>query len=359
MIRNIFFVLVALVLCVIGAEVALRFHDLSRGQGFVTGQIIKPYRIFGDPVTVVGEKGQLQIRSRHGALFPSDKLSGVVRIVTFGGSTSVNNAVYAEHGFHYSSRLQQRLNAQFPDETFEVIAVANQAYATTHSITQLAFDVLSWDPDIVILSHNFNDLTAAYFPAFLPDYSHKLSNKYYNMTWSKYTCRMSRLCRLIAARLQLLGLTGHDVRHRAYGPEPPALAQEIFERNLRSFVTLARDNGIQIVLGSQPLERIDQADFDHDMAVKPYNDVVIYPPVDEFISHHKRFNTIIETTTRRMGATFVDNDKVFAGDSRYFKDFIHYSKAGVERLAANYETAIIAILDELRPRGGQPNAPGN
>ena len=339
-------VIVALVLGLTGMEMALRLYDVSRGQSFFTGQIIKPYRIFGDPVTVVGDDGQLRIRSRHGELFPIDKAPGVIRIVTFGGSTSVNKTVYAEHGFHYSSLLQDRLSARFPDKTFEVITVANQAYATTHSITLLAFDVLSWDPDIVILSHNFNDLTASYFRGFLPDYSHKLANEYYNMTWSKYTCRLSKLCRFVSARLDVLGVTGPGVRHASYGPEPPIAAQRIFERNLRTFVTLAQANDIQVVLGSQPLEHIEQADFDLDMAVKPYNDVVTYPPLDEFVSHHKRFNDIIATTAKRMNATYVDNDDRFAGHSKYFKDFIHYSKTGVELLASSYESAIGSMLDD-------------
>ena len=143
MITRIVVVILALVFCLTGLEVALRFYDLTRGQSFFTGQTIKPYRIFGNPVTVIDDDGQLQIRSRHGELFAIDKAPNVIRIVTFGGSTSVNKTVYAEHGFHYASLLQERLNKRFPEKTFEVITVANQAYATSHSITLLAFDVLS------------------------------------------------------------------------------------------------------------------------------------------------------------------------------------------------------------------------
>ena len=54
-----------------------------------------------------------------------------------------------------------------------VISVASSAYATPHSLTLLSLDVLSWDTDLVILSHNINDLQAAYMPGFKPDYSHK------------------------------------------------------------------------------------------------------------------------------------------------------------------------------------------
>ncbi len=109
MITRIVVVILALVFCLTGLEVALRFYDLTRGQSFFTGQTIKPYRIFGNPVTVIDEDGQLQIRSRHGELFAIDKAPNVIRIVTFGGSTSVNKTVYAEHGFHYASILEDHV----------------------------------------------------------------------------------------------------------------------------------------------------------------------------------------------------------------------------------------------------------
>jgi len=223
--------------------------------------------------------------------------------------------------------------------------MGNEAYTTPHSITLLAFDVISWDPDIVILSHNFNDLNASYFPGFRPDYSNKLSHAYYNMTWRKYTCQLSRLCRFVSKRLRDLGVNGHPVRRTSYGPRPLAIAQDVFERNLRSFVALARENGIRVILGSQPLEHIEQADFDSDMGVKPDNDVVVYPLLDEFVSHHKTFTDTIAAAASRMGAVYVDNDDLFGGDSAYFKDLIHYTKAGVELLASNYESAVVSILD--------------
>lgn len=152
---------------------------------------------------------------------------------------------------------------------------------------------------------------------------------------------------MISARLRDLGLNGHPVRRASYGPQPSALAQEVFERNLHSFVALAHENGIRVILGSQPLERIEQEDFDRDMGVKPYNDVVTYPLHDEFVSHHKTFNDIIARTARRMGATYVDNDDIFGGDPVYFNDFVHYSKDGVQLLAANYEDAVSSMLMEM------------
>jgi lysophospholipase L1-like esterase len=342
--RQLLLSIAALLLGLLGLEVAIRLYDVAHGREFLSGPVIKPHRLFGSDVYSADEDGP-SIRSRHGEPFTFDKASGVTRIVTFGGSTSVNKAVFVEHGLHYSSVLQTQLKQRFPDKAFEVITVANEAYTIPHSITLLAFDVLSWDPDIVILSHNFNDLNASYFPGFRPDYSNKLSHAYYNMTWRKYTCQMLRLCRFVSARLRASGLNGHPVRRASYGTQPPAIAQDVFERNLRSFAALARENGIRVILGSQPLERIEQADFDLDMGVKPYNDVVTYPLHDEFVSHHKTFNEIIAMTANRMGVTYVDNHEIFDGDPTYFKDFIHYSRAGVELLASNYENAIASMLD--------------
>ncbi|MDH3664628.1 MAG: GDSL-type esterase/lipase family protein [Alphaproteobacteria bacterium] len=266
--------------------------------------------------------------------------------MTFGGSTSVNEWTYAEHGVHYSSILGDLLRSHVPGKKFEVINVANEAYATPHSIIQLALNVLAWNPDIVILSHNFNDLTATYFEDFRPNYSHKFSHEYYSMRWGKYTCRSLRICRFVTSRLEQIGFFGYPVERRSYGSLPPVAGQQTFERNLRSFVALAAANGIKTVLGSQPMEMIQADEFDRDMATKPYNRVVKYPLHGEFVDHHRHYNHIIEMVAKETGVIFVDQSAIFDGKPNYFEDFIHYSKLGVEQLARNYADAILPVLTQ-------------
>lgn len=73
------------------------------------------------------------------------------------------------------------------------------------------------------------------------------------------------------------------------------------------------------------------------MGVKSHNDEVAYPL---FIRHHAHFNIIIKSTAARLDIGYVDNAEDFTGNPDYFLDFVHYSRAGVELLARNYENVI-------------------
>ncbi|ETX06172.1 MAG: hypothetical protein ETSY2_18725 [Candidatus Entotheonella gemina] len=113
------------------------------------------------------------IASRYQELYPLEKPSGTFRIVAFGGSTTANVQAMRSQTPHYPLLLQTQLRRTLARNDIEVINVGNPSYATPHSLILLAFDVLSWQPDLVILSHNINDLTALYWPDFTFDYSNK------------------------------------------------------------------------------------------------------------------------------------------------------------------------------------------
>lgn len=348
MFKNVALVLASLAIFLAGGEAALWLYDLAEGRSPLHVPRVKPYRIFG-PDLYRFENGRLLIQSRHREAFSFEKGADTLRIVTFGGSTTVNKTVYEDRGLHYPLLLQRFLEARLPGRRIEVINVANEAYATTHSLTILAFDVLSWGPDLVILSHNFNDLTASYLPGFLPDYSHKFAHDYYTPGLDEFLWKRSRFYRFVDARLRRL--RHYPVRRQSYGPAPPPFAAAIFERNLRSFVTLAQANGTEVVLGAQPLARTTEDAFDAAMANKPYNRETIYPTHEEFLGHHRAFNAILERVAKATGSLFVDNDRAFAGDPALFSDFLHYTEAGVRRLAENYAAAILDA--DLLPRSSQ------
>ncbi|HEY7650694.1 MAG TPA: hypothetical protein VID04_16990, partial [Methylomirabilota bacterium] len=132
----------------------------------------------------------------------------------------------------------------------------------------------------------------------------------------------------------------YPVHRVSYGNEPPAAARAAFERNLRSFVSLARARGIRVVLGTQPLEESEDH-FELHMRYKPYNTIVKYPLHREFIAHHKAYNQTIRDVARTERQTLADNDAVFANDPALFTDVVHYTLAGTRRLARNYADVLI------------------
>jgi lysophospholipase L1-like esterase len=353
--KNIAAVVIALLLLLTLGELAFRLYDVSQGRSFAGDMPqIRPYRIFGvDLYRVDGDR--LTIQSRHGESFPFTKDDRTIRIVAFGGSTTANASNYRRDGIHYPLVLQNILQQANPSHNIEVINVGHEGYATTHFLTILAFDALSWKPDIVIISEDFNDLEASYFEIFFPDYSQKYSIEYYTPGLFELLGHRSRLFRFVRSRLlRIDALNRYPVQRAHYGPLPPQLGREVFARNLKSFVTLAQSNGIKVVLGSQALEALSEADFVEDFERKSYNNLVWYPEHDLFLRHHQAFNDIIEQVAGETGALFVNNNRILGGQEEFFEDFIHYSKLGVETVARNYADAILAAgMIEAGPRPQQ------
>jgi lysophospholipase L1-like esterase len=256
----------------------------------------------------------------------------------------------AKYGTHYPLLLQTRLRQHFARDNIEVINVGMPSYATPHCLILLSMQVLAWQPDIVILSENVNDLTAAYFPGITFDYANKYSNGAYTLgnrgslhSVSNVLLQHSQLYWWIKKRLQNLSYqydSRYRIRRTSYGDQPPSGAHEAFRRNLHSFVTLAKTNGIQVVLGTQPLEESEEY-FRLHMGFKSYNDVVKYPIHSEFVAHHKAYNQTIREVAEEDGVYLADNDAAFNNNRALFTDFVHYTLEGANRLAENYAKVLI------------------
>ncbi len=350
-------VLGSVVFTLLAAEVGVRIRDAVVGVGFFSNhrnqirnaKLIVPFLTFGFPL-YVEKDGERFISSVHKELYPLRKAPGTIRIVTFGGSTTANNEVMEKHGTHYPLLLQTKLREHFARNNIEVINVGNPAYATPHCLILLSIQVLSWEPDIVILSENANDLTAAYFPGITFDYANKYSHGAY--TLANLSSRHS-LSNILLQHFQLYWLTKkrlqnleykYDSRYRiqrvSYGDQPPSGAHAAYKRNLHSFVTLAKKNGVQVILGTQPLEESEEY-FRLHMGFKPYNNVVKYPLHSEFIAHHKTYNQTIREVAKEESVYLADNDTVFNNNRAWFVDFAHYTLEGANRLAENYARVLI------------------
>jgi hypothetical protein len=336
-------------------EIGLRSFDAARGYGFLTARRselatplrpTRPFRGYGYDYYQVRD-GTTFISSRHGELYPFEKPDGTVRIVVFGGSTTVNARAFGEAGVHYPLLLERRLRSR-SDKPVEVINVANSGYATPQALTVLSLDVLSWAPDVVILSHNVNDRHAQYWDDFQLDYSHVYSHPFFSVPdyRSRYTLanilfQHSQLYWLLKDRIRgLTSPTYPPLERRSYGMVPTAAAVEVFERNLKSFADVALANGIEVLFASQALEPSEEF-FCLQLCEQPFNDVVAYPLHDEILAHHAYYNGVIERVAAEKGLWFLDNEAFLGGRREYFVDHVHYSVRGVEALADNYANFLV------------------
>lgn len=337
-------------------EVGIRLIDWHRGHGFISNNFrdqverprpLIPYRIFGWEL-YREVNGIPYIVSVQRELFPLKKLENTFRIIAFGGSTTKQKV----DGVHYPLRLQQLLQEHYPEKHIEVINVGNDAYATTHLITLLAFDVISWEPDFVIMSENANDLSAAYFPrSYTPDYSNKYGTEFYlpqyeeRFSLGNILFYESSFYWFLKGKVALLfqPKNKESATRGSYGSTTPATIQNLFRRNVTTFVTIAKKYKIPVLLATQPINPTAGNVWDFVLQKKAYKNAAVFPPMEEHVQHHNRLNEIMKEVATQEGAYLVDNDAAFGGDPKFFIDTVHYTREGIEKLANQYYQFFLQI----------------
>lgn len=288
-----------------------------------------------------------EIVDSRGRRHPMTTEPGRVRVLCVGGSTTEGQA-----GNDYPGFLAER------DARLDVINAGVAGYATPHMISIVALDGITWAPQWIVAYENINDLTAAYFPNFEPDYEHKYG-RYYGIAdqmkglitpanaigqHSHLYWWVTRLPRRIELAWRFGAWRGaaplnaeSNMRTRPYGPYPPPAAAAAYRRNLESIAALVRGRA-RLVFVTQPFcatatRWVDTFGF------KKYNDVVAYPPLEEVALHHAAYNQIVRDVASETGAALVDAERVVV-DPAEFTDTVHLTQAGNRRLA----NAVLATI---------------
>ncbi len=352
--NNIILTLLTLLFLFFAAEITVRINDSLKGYNFFSNDHrdkisarmwIRPYRIFGLNDLYQEKNGVQYIVSRYKELYPFIKSKDTHRIVFLGGSTTEDEFTYQKDSVHYPIVLQRLLQDKYPSKKIEVINLGNQAYATTHMLTLLVFDVISWNPDLVVVCENNNDRTYPW-PGFQFDYSNKYATPYYtdnlfnkNYTtinalfrWSSFYWFIKEKWDNIFNKPQI-----YAMRTKTYGNEPPQRDQDIFHRNLLNFFFIANHWDISVLYASQALNPNEKTS-DYIEVKEDY----VRPLDSEQILHHKIYNRIIKQVAESTQSYFVDNDSSLAGDPMYFIDAIHYNLAGTKKIAKTYFDFIVS-----------------
>ena len=342
-------------------ELGVRIHDVIKGHNFFSNYRDKliinystanpiPFRTFG-PKYYAEKNGKEYISSSHNELYTIHKPKNTFRVVCFGGSTTRNEWAYEKYKIHYPLVLQDLLQKEYPDKKIEVINVGYDAYSTPHFLILLELDVISWSPDLVIISENLNDISASYWVNFSFDYSNKYKLKSYNIPdytkdfttlnalfqWSSFYWfikdKIDKINRGILEK-EISNSKQINTYKESLGDEPPKISQYIFKRNLLTFYYISHNWGIPVLYASQPMKANAKESDYLPNKLDPKLFVNVTP--SEKIAHHKFFNKIIKEVADSTGSYYLDNDSLLAGKVEYFIDAVHYSKLGIEKLANNY-----------------------
>ncbi|MEM8997271.1 MAG: GDSL-type esterase/lipase family protein [Acidobacteriota bacterium] len=314
-------------------ELAARTYSWHLGKGFWARPHAFESAFFTTydwpPPLIDGDLGTF----RAGQTVSMTKPPGELRVICLGGSTTVN--ARNRGGLTYSLELQAALRDRLGDGVVVLNAGAD-AFSTAHSLANLSLRLLDFEPDVVTVLHNINDLTARHFGDDLePDYS----NKYLDDAFLSYhhrggfggaVFRFSRSAQMLKWRVTVLR-RALERTSRGAGVRDPARGPRLFERNLRSILAVARAHGARPILMTQAHRR-PEAEAEGGTFVH-YNDI-----------------------TRRLGRSsqtpVVDLAAALSGREDLFLDDVHFTGEGVRAVAAELTPTVADELQDKPEPGG-------
>ena len=318
------------------------FHFFVDGSYFLrkssfTCPWITTYSVPPPPVMDANGDGIFQNRKE---IINRKKDPNTIRIITVGGSTTLNRNAYNLAGIDYAMVLEKLLNEHTDGKTYEVLNAGGAAYSTAHSLINIQFRLVEFSPDIIVLMHNVNDRSVNYFGDNLTeDYSNKyLLSHYVNpelkpmSSLSSITYQSRILTRLRVHRFLFASKKLIFDRDINYG-------LEIFKRNLTYIINTCNLHNINLVLLSQPhmLQNLSRPDM-----------LKVSSAKDE-VDHIIRYNQAIWTVAQKYGVHFVDMYEKIGQTEDLFSDVVHYTPKGIESFANILYPEILNIVEAPQP----------
>jgi lysophospholipase L1-like esterase len=355
----------ALLITFVACEVTLRVYQrLARGVPMTT---LLPYQrdtLFRlSPFLVFGPRIDWQIpdtRNPELARFNSQgiRIPGEVgpkqpnefRIFALGGSTTEN--IWNDLGIHWPLVLECELRAA-GHEGVRVYNTAMSAYTTAHSLVRLQFDVMDYEPDMVLIMHNINDVAVSYDAARAGrpvdgHYHVRYAQKSFTGVLDNEDVVLSRLWFSFSSRVRDL-LAEPVPRLEEYDLAP---GRRIFKRNLTWMTAVAREGGAETVLLTMPFSaghRSLQTSLPRPGEGQVAMSVDPGGGDERQAADLRSFNTAVLEAAEASGALAVDMAGLFGGEPDYFADIVHYRAEGIERFGEILATQLAPHLPPAGP----------
>ena len=304
--------------------------------------------------------GSSWVRAYRGRVYPRSKAT-TWRVVCLGGSTTWGHHLEREQT--WPALLEAKLRDRGLD--VEVINAARPWYATTHSVTNYAVAMRYYEPDVVIVMHAINDLVRS-FPApgepppewDYGSYQGPMTNVLKGYRARNRDSKFSRFNPLrIARNSAVYGLISRTqaASERAVEVEvglDAFVAIDSFRAHLGYLVELARSDGVDVVLTTQPhvYDREDLSSlpsFDSTM-----REVFMKTPNGSVVSAlsvkraMRAAREVVVDCAREHGVTLVDAERRVGGELDNFMDDFHLTASGNETVA----DAMVDAVGELLTR---------
>lgn len=263
------------------------------------------------------------------------------RIVTLGGSTTEN--VWNQAGLHWPLVLECQLRAAGRPQV-RVLNTAMSAYTSAHSLVRLQFDVLDYDPDMVVVMHAVNDLHAVYASAARGEvvdghYATQYTRPAFTGAIGENDVVLFRLWRAIGGRIfdrpQEFEAIPHDL-------EP---GRSYFARNLESMGRLVGSQDRSLVLLTMPYDTSRVAQHGGANQVVGLTHL---PEAGQFDADMQVYNgVVLAAADSAGGVAVVDMEPTLTGSTEYFADAVHFSTDGVIAFGDRLAAELLPMVPEL------------
>ena len=240
----------------------------------------------------------------RGPVLTPDPADGVLRMITIGDSNTLGWA--GAEGANWPANLGRLLRRTDPDA--EVVNAGVWGYSSYQGLGRLR-EVLAYRPHLVLVSFGSNDALRVYRS---------------DRDFAGRSERLARLRRLLKdyRLIQLWAAVEHRLAPRDRQPRP-RVALEDYRRNLTEMVRLTREAGARVVFLTRPFDGPVTSPLWWKSFGADYNLATVEVAGDE-------------------GVPVIDLYSGFKGQSRFFSDESHFTRAG-------HELAGRLVFTELQP----------
>jgi lysophospholipase L1-like esterase len=256
-----------------------------------------------------------------------------------GGSTTED--LSNEEGIHWPLIAEEGLHRRGRTDA-RIYNGAMSAYTSAHTLVRLQFDVLQYDPDVVLIMDNVNDLSVVYRAwrqRRVVDGNYLVKYGSPGYTGGDDGLVLSRVVHSISSRVAAL----------AAAPAPPPddhydieKGRALFKRNLRSQVSVARAHGVVPVLLTMP---VCESDSVYATTHKAGGDPRDWPPdYHRFLADFDTYNQAIRDVAAELGVAVIDLRREVPGVPENFMDVVHHSSAGARAIGEVVARELTRIL---------------
>jgi lysophospholipase L1-like esterase len=366
--KGVVFALILLMATFVLGEVLLRVAQYARAGTSLTTLLPKyrdDRRFVQSPFLVFGPRINWQIPGRPNAkeaYFNSQgfrtqetvgpKPPGQVRIIAIGGSTT--EEVWSEDGLHWPLWLERQLAAMGAKDV-KVYNAGMSAYSSAHDLIRLSLDVLDYEPDIVIMMHNINDLTVNYYAArdgreVDPHYLAAFGRKSFTGDVDDSDVIVSRLANALYARWS-------EWRQKPT-PLPDTYSidrgLQYFRRNLRSIDALVADRGSQLVLLTMPACDSEEVYRTVEFQGRRQFSAPLPSDFSRFNKEFEAYNEAVRQVAASRAIPMADMARLFGGNRELFSDFVHYNARGSQQFGEILASQLAPLVEKIRETAAKP-----